>query len=152
MYYYYKDNAVGNVVAETGRVGGTTTRLSGLSMPFQLCASPLKGEVRRSPEPSARPYGEEGRFDVAARSETPKPPAKTTNSNSCDREVAQVKDHKPEQPGWKYSNTTYKYWTNIEKGIKLRQDPPWFEFWSFLTFLHHGIEDIETHRLWKFHK
>ena len=51
----YKDNAVGNVVAETGRDGGTTTRLSDLSMPFPLCASPLKGELQRSPEPSARP-------------------------------------------------------------------------------------------------
>ena len=51
----YKDNAVGNVVAETGRDGGTTTRLSDLSMPFRLCASPLKaGEVQRSIEPSAR--------------------------------------------------------------------------------------------------
>ena len=46
----YNDNAVGNVVAETGRdlVFGTTARLSDLSMP-------LTGEVRRSPEPSARP-------------------------------------------------------------------------------------------------
>ena len=45
----YKDNAVGNVVAETGRdlVFGTTARLGDLSMP-------LTGEVRRSPEPSAR--------------------------------------------------------------------------------------------------
>ena len=51
----YTDNAVGNVVAETGRDGGTTTRLSDRSMPFTLCASPLKGEVQRSPEPSARP-------------------------------------------------------------------------------------------------
>ena len=51
----YKDNTVGNVVAETGRDGGTTTRLSHLSMPFPLCASPLKDEVQRSPEPSARP-------------------------------------------------------------------------------------------------
>ena len=46
----YKDNAVGNVVAETDRdlVFGTTARLSDLSMP-------LTGEVRRSPERSARP-------------------------------------------------------------------------------------------------
>ena len=45
----YKDNAVGNVVAETGRDFGTTLpRLSDLSMP-------LTSEVRRSPEPSARP-------------------------------------------------------------------------------------------------
>ena len=39
---------------QTGRDGGTTTRLSYLSMPFPLCGSPLKGEVRRSPEQSAR--------------------------------------------------------------------------------------------------
>ena len=51
----YTDNAVGNVVAETRRDGGTTTRLSDRSMTFPLCASPLKGEVQRSPEPSARP-------------------------------------------------------------------------------------------------
>ena len=105
----YKDNAVGNVVAETGRdlVFMTTARRSDLSMP-------LKGEVRRSPEQSARQptarsakfvrrdvlirggrwvvkrrrshafsaswstllfergLGEEGRFDVASRCETPK--------------------------------------------------------------------------------
>ena len=48
----YKDNAVGTVVAETGRDCGTTAcaRLSDLSMPFQLCGSPSKGEVRRSRE------------------------------------------------------------------------------------------------------
>ena len=40
------------MVAETGRDGGTTTRLSDFSMPFPL---PLKGEVRRSPKQSARP-------------------------------------------------------------------------------------------------
>ena len=46
----YKDTAVGNVVAETGRdlVFATTPRLSDLSMP-------LTGEVRHSPEPSAKP-------------------------------------------------------------------------------------------------
>ena len=44
----YKDNAVGNVVVETGIVFGTTARLSDLSMS-------LTGGVRRSPEPSARP-------------------------------------------------------------------------------------------------
>ena len=25
-------------------------------------------------------------------------------------------------------------------------------FWSFLTFLHHGIEEVERHLLWKLHK
>ena len=46
----YKDNAVGNVVAETGRdlVVGSTARLNDLS-------TPLTGEIRRSPEPAARP-------------------------------------------------------------------------------------------------
>ena len=34
----------------------------------------------------------------------------------------------------------------------LRQDPPWFEFWSFLTFLHYGIEEVERHLVWKFYK
>ena len=54
----YKDNAVGNVVAETGRdlVFMITARLSDLSMP-------LKGEVRRSPEQSARqPIARSGKF------------------------------------------------------------------------------------------
>ena len=41
---------------------GTSERSS---MPFQLCASPLKGEVRRSPEPSARPLAA-GRIAKAA--------------------------------------------------------------------------------------
>ena len=102
----YKDNAVANVAVEVGRYLAfmTTVRLNDLSMP-------LKGEVPRSPEQSARQpiarsgkfarrsysrraldcerttvlcflpswstllfetgLGEEGRFDVAARSETP---------------------------------------------------------------------------------
>ena len=34
-------------------------------------------------------------------------------------------------------------------GILLRQDPLDLSFWSFLTFLHHGIEEIERHLLWK---
>ena len=49
----FKDNAIGTVIAETGRDCGTTARLSDLSMPFQLCASPLKGEVRCSHDPPA---------------------------------------------------------------------------------------------------
>ena len=53
----YKDNAVANVVAEMGRdLVSTTARLSDLSMP-------LKGEVRRSPEQSARqPIARSGKF------------------------------------------------------------------------------------------
>ena len=33
----------------------------------------------------------------------------------------------------------------------LRHDPLDLSFWSFLTFLHHGIEEIERHLLWKFY-
>ena len=35
-----------------------------------------------------------------------------------------------------------------------RKDPPPLDlgFWSFLTFLHHGIEKVERHLLWKFHE
>ena len=53
----YKDNAVANVVAEMGRdLVSTTARLSDLSMP-------LKGEVLRSPEQSARqPIARSGKF------------------------------------------------------------------------------------------
>ena len=36
---------------------------------------------------------------------------------------------------------------------RLRQDPPLdLSFWSFLTFLHHGIEKVEGHLLCKLHK
>ena len=35
---------------------------------------------------------------------------------------------------------------------KLRQDPLDLSFWSFLTFLHHDIENVLTHLLWEFHK
>ena len=54
----YKDNAFGNVVAETGRdlVFMITAPLSDLTMP-------LKGEVRRSPAQSARqPIGRSDKF------------------------------------------------------------------------------------------
>ena len=59
--------------------------------------------------------GEEGRFDVATRSETPKPPAKITNSNSCDRAAAQVKEHNPNNPGESTASTEQI----SKKGIKL---------------------------------
>ena len=35
---------------------------------------------------------------------------------------------------------------------KLRQDPLDLSFWSFLTFLHNGIEEVERPLLWKFYK
>ena len=37
------------------------------------------------------------------------------------------------------------------RGIKAGP-PVDLSFWSFLTFLHHGIEEVERHLLWKFHK
>ena len=60
----YKDNAVGNVVAEMGRdlVFMITARLRDLSMP-------LKGEVRRSPVQSARQRGAANLYDVLIRGE-----------------------------------------------------------------------------------
>ena len=160
----YKDNAVGNVVAETGRdlVFMITARLSDLSMP-------LKGEVRRSPEQSARqPIVRSGKFVQRAYSRRAldcekddgltcmyafshrdhgahfclrsrggwgkrgdltwhpavkhqRPAAKTTNSNCCDRAAAQVKQHIPEQPGWKNS----KCWANIEKRNQINTKNYW---------------------------
>ena len=50
--------------------------------------------------------------------------AKTTNSNSCDRAVAQVnkiQKHIPEQPGWMNS----KYWGNIEKRNQINTKNYW---------------------------
>ena len=43
---------------------------------------------------------------------------------------------------------------NCQSEYCLRQDPPPLDlsFWSFLTFLHHGIEEVERHLLWKFYK
>ena len=46
-----------------------------------------------------------------------------------------------------------KFWVKKSICVYVRmQDPPWFEFLVFLTFLHHGIEQAERHLLWKFHK
>ena len=50
-----------------------------------------------------------------------RPAAKTTNSNCCDRAAAQVKQHIPEQPGWKMS----KYWENIEKRNQINTKNYW---------------------------
>ena len=153
----HKDNAVGNVVAETGRdlVFMTSARLSDLS----LVSVPLKGEVRRSPEQSAwqpiarsgkivrrassrralgceettvlcflpswstllfeKGLGEEGRFYVASRSETPK--------TSCQNHKQQLlrpssgpSKAAPEQPGRKNSIKKKISTEQIsKKGIKL---------------------------------
>ena len=71
------------------------------------------------------------------------------------------------QPCWVYltlepshANRALKYFFRCDTLLlskrvcpELRQDPPLdLSFWSFLTFLHHGIEEVERHLLWKFHK
>ena len=39
----------------------------------------------------------------------------------------------------------------VEGKSGLRQDPPLdLSFWSFLTFLHHSIDEVERHLLRKF--
>ena len=35
----------------------------------------------------------------------------------------------------------------FKSGQFLRQDPLDLSFWSFLSFLHHGIEEVERHLL-----
>ena len=41
----------------------------------------------------------------------------------------------------------------LKTAYKERKTKPlWLSFWSFLTFLHHGIEKVERHLLCKFHK
>ena len=155
----YKDNAVGNVVAETGRDLVIAERLSDLSMP-------LKGEVRRSPEQSAlqpiarrgkfvrhaylrrtlgcekttvicflpswstllfeRGLGEEGRFDVLSRSETPKTSCQNHKQqllrpHSGPSKAAHGKQHIPKQPGRK----NRKYRANIEKRNQINTKNYW---------------------------
>ena len=66
--------------------------------------------------------GEEGKFDVAARSETPKPSCQSHKQQTCcDRALAQVKQHIHEPPGWKKS----KYWANIEKRKQINSKNYW---------------------------
>ena len=36
-------------------------------------------------------------------------------------------------------------------GDVIKAGPLDLSFWSFLSFLHYGIEDVERHLLWKFH-
>ena len=65
------------------------------------------------------------------------------------------KDKKMDRGGtWACDGNAYPAWSARTGRVlsALRQDPLWFEFWSFLTFLHHGIEYVERHFLWKFHK
>ena len=71
-----------------------------------------------------RGLGEEGRFDVASRSQKPK----TTCQNLKQQllrprsgPAAQVKQHIPEQPGWINS----KYWANIEKRNQINTKNYW---------------------------
>ena len=40
----------------------------------------------------------------------------------------------------------------VNEWLKAGPPPLDLSFWSFLTFLHHGIEEVERHLLWKFYK
>ena len=50
-------------------------------------------------------------------------------------------------------NKWAKFHKDSLSGKKVKAGPPLdLSFWSFLTFLLHGIEEVESHLLWKFHK
>ena len=66
-------------------------------------------------------WGKRGDFTWHTAVKHQRPAAKTTNSNCCDRAAAQVKQHIPEQPGWKNS----KYWANIEKRNQINTKNYW---------------------------
>ena len=50
--------------------------------------------------------------------------------------------------GWCCHSTTQR---NPAPWHLLKAGPLDLSFWSFLTFLHHGIEKVERHLLWKLH-
>ena len=166
----YKDKVVGNLVAETPRDCGTMARLCDLSMPFQLCALPLRGEVRHSPEPSVRPsaaansekrqicttclfadsvglckdndlmlspivqhtsvwegVGARGRnltWQPAVNHQSPAAKATNSDSTSCGRAEAQVKERIPEQR-IKKGHSEYSGWTKIEKRNQINTKNYW---------------------------
>ena len=137
----YKDNAHGwKYGSGDGQRLGLRHDWAIFHIPFPHCGSSLKGEVRRSPGPSARPsaaanseelqswrvyswtaldcektmvlcflpswstllferelQGKRGDLTRQPAVKHQSPAAKTTNSNSCDHAVAQVKQHIPEQ-------------------------------------------------------
>ena len=160
----YKDNAVGNVVAGTGRdlVFMTTARLSDLYNAVERWGSTLTWTVCMAADSEERQicmtcffaetlgceettvlcflpswsasthfclrggcsWGKRGNltWHPAVKHQTPpKPAAKTTNSSCCHCAVAQVKQHIPEQPGWKNS----KYWAKIEKRNQINTKNYW---------------------------
>ena len=153
----YKDNAVGNVVAETGRDLGlydyATTERSfnaierrGSTLTWTVCTAADSEERpnlydvlicrerwivkrRRSYAFShrgehfclRRGWGKRGDLTWQPAVKHQRPAAKATNSNCCDRAAAQVKQHIPEQPGWKNS----KNWANIEKRNQINTKNYW---------------------------
>ena len=48
---------------------------------------------------------------------------------------------------WRRKNVEKGHLTSSNLTSLLRQDPLDLSFWSFLTFLHHGIEKVERHLL-----
>ena len=55
-------------------------------------------------------------------------------------------------PHVKANFVSFVWWSTVAS--RESQDPPPLDlsFWSFLTFLHHGIDGVERHLLWKYHK
>ena len=55
-------------------------------------------------------------------------------------------------PDWRWLNDSGSH-HQVVTWSAIAQDPPLdLSFWSFLTFLHHSIEEVERHLLWKFYK
>ena len=50
-------------------------------------------------------------------------------------------------PAKKEATSARSSFRSITGGMVLRQDPLDLSFWSFLTFLHHGIEEVDRHLL-----
>ena len=62
-------------------------------------------------------WGKRGDLTLHPAVKHQRPAAKTTNSNYCDRAAAQVKQHIPEQPGWKTASRSAEQIS--KKGIKI---------------------------------
>ena len=51
-------------------------------------------------------------------------------------------------PGSDWSSAPHMYNLSTSQRFSFKAGPPLdLSFWSFLTFLHHGIEDVERHLL-----
>ena len=66
--------------------------------------------------------------------------------------IRKARDTLDKVPDWQAANFNSEN-VSSNRGIKAGPPPPLdLSFWSFSTFLHHGIEEVERHLLWKFYK